>query len=164
MKPALPVSTVAAALGLALLSTAAMAVDFGPIDHPATAKECAACHMAYQAQFLPARSWTALMGDLGNHFGEDASLAPDVQADILNYLAANAADAPATTSRIRGLMRGMTDQDTPLRITEMPWWKRAHHEIGAAVYKRPQIKFAGNCIACHKAADQGVYQEEEEGD
>lgn len=44
-----------------------------PIANDAVKKECGACHMAFQPQFLPQRSWRLMMGDLANHFGEDAS-------------------------------------------------------------------------------------------
>ena len=149
---------VAAAISIAV-ATPAGALSLGPVDHPATAKECAACHMVFPPQLLPARSWTALMGDLGNHFGEDASVAPDVQADITAFLTANAADAPAN-KKIRGLLRGLKDADVPLRITETPWWTRSHHEISPKWYAKPEIKTAANCAACHRGADQGEFHED----
>ncbi len=55
-------------------------------------KECSACHMAYPANFLPARSWKALLAHLDDHFDENAELeAGDVQV-IGAYLNANASD------------------------------------------------------------------------
>ena len=137
----------------------ASALSTGTVDHPATAKECSACHMVFPPQLLPARSWTALMADLGNHFGEDASLAPDVQADIEAFLTANAADAPANKG-IRGLLRGLKDTDVPLRITETPWWTRSHNEISPKWYAKPEIKTAANCAACHRGANQGEFHED----
>ena len=72
--------------GLLLLSGIAPALADGPrvppVDHQATIKECAACHMAFPPQMLPARSWEALMGDLANHFGENAQLDAAAAADI----------------------------------------------------------------------------------
>src|SRR4051794_36311846 len=66
-----------------------------PADGPQAklAKECGACHMVFQPELLPARSWTALMGGLANHFGENAALDADTTRDILGYLQAHAADA-----------------------------------------------------------------------
>ena len=37
-------------------------------------KECGSCHMAYQPQFLPQRSWNKMMKNLDNHFDVDATL------------------------------------------------------------------------------------------
>lgn len=137
----------------------AVALNVGPIDHAATTTECAACHMAFPSELLPLRSWQALMADLPHHFGEDASLAPDVQADILHYLSKNAADT-SDNAKTRKLLRGLADTLTPLRITEMPWWKRAHHEISPTRYARPEVKSAANCTACHKGADKGEFYED----
>ena len=148
----------ATAISIAI-ATPAGAFSLVPVDHPATAKECAACHMVFQPQMLPARSWTALMAGLGNHFGEDASLAPDVQADITAFLTANAADAPAN-KKIRGLLRGLKDTDVPLRITEMPWWMGSHNEVDPKRFSKADVKSAANCAACHRGADQGEFSEE----
>ncbi len=126
------------------------------ITDAATQKECSACHTAYAPIFMPQRSWTAIMGDLANHFGEDASLPADAQAGILAYLVANAADTGAGNKR---MLRGVKDGDTPMRITEMAWWKRSHEEVSSKRFKSDKVKTASNCIACHKTADQGFYSE-----
>ena len=49
-------------------------------------QECASCHIAYSPAFLPKASWRRLMGGLDQHFGENASLDPATQADILRFL------------------------------------------------------------------------------
>jgi len=126
------------------------------VDHEATAKECGACHMAFPAQMLPARSWTALMGDLANHFGENAQLDAKVATDISTYLVANAADAPA--SRKSPWLRGIKPDQTPLRITETPVWIRMHsEEVSPAAFTNPKVGSKANCKACHTAADKGYY-------
>ena len=126
------------------------------IKDPTVQKECSACHLAFPAQFLPKRSWEALMADLPNHFGEDASLPADTVAVIQDYLTANAADSnPARAGK--GVMRGIRDTDTPLRITELPWWKRAHGEVSAKRFTSAKIKSASNCVACHTGAAKGYF-------
>ena len=42
-----------------------------PVDDPLTKKVCGECHMAFPPGFLPGRSWSALMRDMSDHFGED---------------------------------------------------------------------------------------------
>jgi Dihaem cytochrome c len=130
------------------------------IDHPATQKECGACHLAFPPQFLPIRSWDKIMGDLGNHFGEDATLSPELQAGIISYLQANAADAPSS-KYAKLMLRGVQNDATPLRITELPYWIRAHSEVSAKTFARPEILSAVNCKACHKTADKGEFYEVE---
>lgn len=127
-----------------------------PITHEATKAECAACHMAFQPQMLPSRSWKALMTGLDDHFGENAQLGDAVAADISTYLMANAADANGKKNR---LMRRIKDTDTPLRITETPWWVRAHNgEVSEAAFQRVGSK--ANCAACHRAAEKGYYEDD----
>lgn len=111
-------------------------------------QECAACHAAYPPGLLPAPSWRRLMSDLPHHFGTDASLDAAAAAQISTWLAANAG-----TSR-RG--REEPPQD---RITRSAWFVREHDDIGAATWKSPQVKSAGNCAACHTTANQGVFNE-----
>jgi mono/diheme cytochrome c family protein len=105
--------------------------------------ECGACHMAYPPEFLPVRSWQALMGGLSSHFGENASLDPATEQKITDYLVANGA-GPGSPA-----FRGLDAQAIPLRITDTPLWIRIHHEVRSSVYDRPDIKSKSNCLACH---------------
>ena len=100
MKRLVLLSTIVFTLGLSGLR-ADEGVKVSPIDHAATLKECGGCHIAFPPQMLPSRSWTKMMGDLANHFGENATLDQAVQDDIATYLAAHAADAPATKGGAR---------------------------------------------------------------
>jgi hypothetical protein len=158
MKRLVLISTIAFALGISG-SRADEGVTVPPIDHAATLKECSGCHLAFPPQMLPTRSWTKLMGELANHFGENASLDPAAQDDIATYLAAHAADASATKGGTR-FTKGLSADAIPLRITETPYWKREHDEIAASRFSDPKIKSKANCIACHRTADKGEFLEE----
>ncbi|GAB6052682.1 diheme cytochrome c [Magnetospira thiophila] len=148
----------ALALSLPFATTSRADENYGAVTHAPTKKECGACHMAFQPGFLPARSWTALMADLGNHFGEDAKLPDATARDIESYLVANAAK---TSLWGDGMLRGVRDQDTPLRITELPKWVREHQkEVPASAWQRKEVGSKANCIACHRAADRGVYEDD----
>jgi Dihaem cytochrome c len=111
-------------------------------------QECAACHLAYPPGMLPAASWQRLMNDLPHHFGTDASLEPAQVQAISRWLGAQA----ATTGRA-------AQQPPQDRITRSAWFVREHDELSAATFKRPAIKSAANCIACHTRADQGDFSE-----
>ena len=122
-------------------------------------QECASCHIAYSPAFLPKDSWRRLMGGLDQHFGENASLDPATQADILRFLEANAADAG--TSRMGNrVMQSMGVREVPLRITETRWFVRKHDEVSQATWSRKSIGSAANCAACHRQAEQGVFDED----
>lgn len=120
-----------------------------------TKKECSACHMAFPVGFLPARSWEALMNDLGKHFGEDASLSPEATASIKAYLMANAANA---SGKMRGFARGIAADQTPLRITELPRFQREHGTFSEARMKK--VGSMSNCAGCHQGAEQGNFDDD----
>lgn len=129
----------------------AMASEFErvpPISDALVKKECGACHMAFQPAFLPAASWSALMGDLSNHFGEDASL-PEADAKAIEaYYVAHAGRGSSTTGA------------PVLRITELGWWQRKHRpgEVSQARFDKAGSKAA--CVACHVGADRGLYEDD----
>jgi mono/diheme cytochrome c family protein len=121
-------------------------------------QECASCHIAYAPALLPKASWQRLMTGLDNHFGENASLDPATQADILRFLEVNAADSG--TSRMGNkVMQRMDANATPLRITETRWFVRKHDEVPRAAWSRKAVGSTANCAACHRQAEQGVFNE-----
>lgn len=118
--------------------------DVPPVTNELAKKECGACHMAYQPALLPAQSWQTIFGDLANHFGDDASLADPVNKEITDYYIAHAGSIGGTATS---------------RITESAWWLDEHEEIKASRWSRPEVKFKGNCVACHATAEQGAYED-----
>jgi hypothetical protein len=144
-----PQLTTCLAGALLLLSTSlSSAEENGPlpgISDAVTNTECTACHMAYTPSFLPKRSWHAIMSDLGNHFGEDASLDAETTKHISDYLEANAADTGGNTP---GIMRGLASSDTPMRISELPIIVAIHREVGSRWRKK--VGSMSRCTACHQ--------------
>ncbi|MEQ1647317.1 MAG: hypothetical protein ABL898_01925 [Hyphomicrobiaceae bacterium] len=131
-----------------------------PIKDPLVAKECSACHMLYPAGLLPARSWTKLTAGLQNHFGDNAELDAAATAAITAYLTTNAADQAGRNSKV---LRDLPKTAEPLRITELPWWRRKHDRkdrTSPATLTRKGAKFKGDCAACHKEAAKGVFDED----
>jgi hypothetical protein len=143
-----PTLALLGALTTALLPAAARAErEAFRVDNPAYQAECASCHIAYPPQLLPKESWRALMNDLPNHFGTDASVDANTAKEVQSYLEANA-------GRVRA------DGGKPhLRITETRWFRHEHDEVPAAVWKGPAVKSAANCGACHTQADRGDFSE-----
>ena len=114
-----------------------------------TVQQCGACHMPYPPQMLPARSWGNLMADLSHHFGEDASLSDQDRAAITAYLTAHAADSPGGGQEGERYLARLNRLVTPLRITDMPFWRYRHREIPPQRFRSPNVKTAANCTACH---------------
>lgn len=114
--------------------------------------ECSACHIAYPPGLLPADAWRKQMEDLGNHYGSNASLDPKEEKIILDYLLEASAD---NRLPVEGGKPG-----EPPRITETRWFQRKHHEIRASTFQRPSIGSAANCVACHRGAEEGDFDED----
>lgn len=132
---------------------------FPPVQDAKTANECGSCHMAYPASMLPAASWQRIMGDLGNHFGEDASLDAATREHITQYLVANAGDRGGRNWGYK-MLRGIDPASAPLRITELPRWVHEHNEVSSREWKSAKVKSRANCGACHTGADQGYFDED----
>jgi len=122
-------------------------------------EECGSCHFAYQPGLLPVRSWQKLMSNLENHFGNNAELEAKVQQTLTDYLVKNAANF--SRAKFSVIVRGLSKKQTPLRISELPYFVREHDEIPKGmVQDNPEVKSFSNCDKCHTAADKGDYSED----
>lgn len=130
-----------------------------PVTDPMVKKECGSCHMPFSPQFLPRRSWQKLVETLSDHFGENASLGEAQRKTVLEYLLANASDGPRAGNEGRKFGTSIPAAQTPLRITEVPRWVREHRKVGTDKWSDPSIKSKANCAACHKGAEQGIYED-----
>ncbi|MGA7178331.1 MAG: diheme cytochrome c [Thiobacillaceae bacterium] len=134
---------------------------FPPVNDKLTRDECSACHMVYPAGLLPARSWSRMMNELQNHFGDDASLPPQEIASIKRYLTENAADSRMANQLMQRIASGIRSTDAPLRFTETPYFGYVHDEVPGSIWKRSKIASKANCIACHTRAETGSFSERE---
>lgn len=119
---------------------------------PKYTQECTACHMAYPPGMLPSASWHRIMGNLGKHYGTDASLDAASTQEISAWLQTHA-----------GTHKRVSEAPPQDRITKSPWFLREHgpREIPPAVWKRPAVGSASNCAACHTNASKGSFDEHE---
>jgi hypothetical protein len=133
---------------------------FPPITSEALRFECGDCHLVYQPQMLPERSWRRLMEGLSDHFGEELEIDQDTGRELLVYLTNNAADT-SSTKQARKFLRDLAADDTPLRITDTPRWRKKHRELPKQVWSGERIEFKGQCEACHTQARRGLYDDDE---
>ena len=155
------------ALGLVTLAFSAIVLQraqaggddyFPPVVDPLVKEECGSCHIAFAPSMLPARSWQRMMANLNDHFGDDASVDADTAARISSYLVTNAADTGGKRYSSK-LLRGVSPNSAPLRITELPKWVREHREVPAWEWKHKDVRTKANCVACHADAEQGFYED-----
>lgn len=131
-----------------------------PVDNENYAEECGACHFAYPPGLLTEASWKKLLDAdaLEDHFGENAELDDATLAEIQGYVLTNSADK-SYYKRSRKITRSVaTLDDAPMRITEVSYIKRKHHELTEAmVVANPDVRSLSNCNACHTQAEQAVF-------
>lgn len=133
-----------------------------PVQDATYEEECGACHFAYQPGLLPRRSWDRLMAPdaLSDHFGDDAGLDEPTRKAIASFLDAHAADDSWYKRSIK-VRRSIAKGDTPARITEVPYIRRKHADLGAERVKdNPKVKSLANCEACHRKAAEGNYDDD----
>jgi hypothetical protein len=134
-------------------------IDFKPVSNLTYRTTCAACHFPYPADLLPSSSWKIIMDRMKDHFGEQVPINPKSREEILNYLTENGAERSSSRKPIK-IVKSLKGQ-TPLRITEIPYIRDKHHEISEETLNRKTIGSLSNCIACHKKAEQGNFDENE---
>ena len=109
-----------------------------------TKKECGDCHMAFPPRLLPSAAWSAIMSDLSNHFGEDASLDAATRSKIENYLVKSSSNRGGAS---------------PMRISEQRWF-RSEHRGTPGTGRLSSVKSWANCQACHRGAAQGMFDDD----
>jgi mono/diheme cytochrome c family protein len=124
-----------------------------PLDRT-YAKECGSCHSPHHPSLAPAGTWRKIMAGLDNHFGENATLNPELVKQLTAYLLSNSAETWDT--RPANVLRA-ANPDEPLRITAVKGWKRIHHEISDEVFKSKPIGGKLNCSNCHGDAETGRF-------
>jgi cytochrome b len=129
-------------------------------SHAIWQKECSACHMAFPPLLLPRSSWERIMADLSNHFGDNASMDPAVTADIAAFLNSHAAETSGKEVSKR-ILASLSPGQIPLRITDTPYWKEKHKEIEKSIYQRKSVGSPLNCVACHRWADRGSFEDDD---
>jgi len=130
---------------LIVAATGVHAETFPVITNQTVLKECGDCHMAFPPETLPKATWEKIIGNLGNHFGEDASLDDATAAELLAYHVKNASDV----STVRAATKWRTSGPVA-RIIDAPRFIDKHRQCPDAVWAHPKVLSKSNCIACHK--------------
>lgn len=132
--------------------------SFPKIINEAYKANCGNCHFAYQPGLLPAKSWLKIIDSPGGHPGGDLPLDEGTKAEIRKYLSQNSAEN-SQSKRSRKILASI-GSGVPTRISEIPYIREKHHEINEEVFLRKSIGSRGNCIACHKTAESGDYDDD----
>ncbi|HYN79006.1 MAG TPA: diheme cytochrome c [Lamprocystis sp. (in: g-proteobacteria)] len=133
--------------------------DLSPVNSERYRIECGGCHFAYPPGLLPTTAWGRLMESLDDHFGDDASLDPEVADELLTYLTSNSADDNPSI-RSRAFAARPIILDHPPRITQTAYFQRKHDRVPLRlVTENPKVGSFSNCQACHRDAERGSFNE-----
>lgn len=121
-------------------------------------EECAACHTGFHPGLLPQRSWEALFAGLEDHFGEDATLDDETYDQLFSYVWEQAAERQQDEVSLQ-ILRSLAPEETPLRITDTPYWVARHQELDQAIFSHPEVGSSLQCAACHRYAEAGSFED-----
>ncbi len=148
---------VAALLFMGLKLNAQPLPGWRNIEVPAVYKsECGDCHDSYHPSLETAAGWRDIMGNLADHFGEDASLDEETRRRITAYLGKNDAFSFDTEAAHKIGRVEMASN----RMTDTPYWKKRHRAIKDAVFKGPSVGSKVNCQGCHRDAATGRFDDQ----
>jgi mono/diheme cytochrome c family protein len=132
---------------LAIIAISSQALPDSARGADAYGDECGACHLAYPARLLSPPEWSRVLGDLEHHYGVDATIDAATLQSVARRLGVKASVAPSTGATLP-------------RITAKTWFVDEHDEIGAATFRSPTVRSAGNCAACHADSARGDFAED----
>jgi len=130
-------------------------IPLKPVIDPAYKETCGACHFTYQPELLPSGSWVKILDNIKEHFGEGIDIDTESRRIISKYLVGNAGEYSRAhlPAKIMESLRGQT----PSQIIEIPYIRHKHQDIPCEVFSRKAVGSLSNCSACHRTADQGMY-------
>lgn len=145
-------------LTLSIIAAPALAGQpFIEVFDRAVKKECGSCHMVFNPEMLPAKSWEILLRGLKNHFGKEIGLDEATTSKLQSYFAGRSSDMSGSQNG-RAFMEGIDREAPPLRIIDTPHFKNKHQSIADNVWSREGIKAKNNCASCHAGALKGDYE------
>ena len=132
----------------------------GAVNNPIYKEVCGGCHFAYQPGLLPSGSWEKILAQTDDHFGQQIDVEEEDKKAIALYLQSNAAEYSGARCSQK-IMRSLGGE-TPLRITQTPYIRHKHEDddIPSDAFQRKSVGSFSNCVACHKTAEQGIYNED----
>ncbi|MCP3687247.1 MAG: hypothetical protein GY784_02430 [Gammaproteobacteria bacterium] len=125
-------------------------------QNPVYLEECGSCHMAYPPQLLPGKSWQKMLQGLEDHFGENAEVDLATSSAIASYL-----QEASRSNSYKKMFRNLGNR-SPLRITELPYFKHEHDEIPSRfIADNDKLSSLSQCDACHQDAQRGQFDEDD---
>jgi len=107
---------------------------------------------------LPKKSWEILMGNLENHFGDDASLDIEDTKQILDFLVKNSAENSTMQSSLM-FLKSIDNKDI-IAMSQTDFWEKTHRDIPKEIFDLDEVMSKSNCKACHTDIEKGLIENE----
>lgn len=127
-------------------------------EHPAFVAECGSCHTLYPPHLLSRESWSKVMDNLEDHFGDDASLDDKIRVSIKDYLLENSAESSTKESAFY-ILKSLRQSQDIIAVTQTSYWKKRHQTIDKTIFSSNEIKSYANCKACHSDIEKGLIED-----
>jgi len=98
------------------------------------------------------------MGDLENHFGDDASLDSSDTKIILDFLLEFSAEKSKKEASFK-ILKSIKEKDI-IAITKTKFWENEHKDIPKEVFLHKNVKSKANCKACHSDIEKGLIEDD----
>jgi len=121
---------------------------------------CGECHMAYPPQLLGIQEWRQIMGQMEQHYGDNAELDPETRQQIMAYLTQYNADN-SSSYLAKKFRKGRVVQQGLPRISQTAYFLHEHDEISPHMLENnPGLSSMSQCQQCHVKAEQGDFDED----
>lgn len=131
---------------------------FSPATDPLYLKECASCYFAYQPSLLPKASWQEMM-KISQITTEWMQVwMKKICKKILAYLEQNSLEN-SFSKKSRKIKSSMQSGVVYTSIQDLPYFQRKHCKIPANLIQQKEVKSLARCNACHKEAQNGIYDD-----
>lgn len=122
-----------------------------PVTNDTYVRLCTGCHIAYPPNLQTADAWQAILARLPAHFGTEVPVPAERDGQDLAQYLRNFAGRPGL-----GVLTGVEPDAVPLRITELPFFAKAHAKVPDRAVQR--AGGAWRCEACHPRAQEGSFE------
>ena len=137
----------------------AAATTIPPVADPVVKEECGSCHLAFAPSMLPARSWQRMMGDLKNHFGDDASVDAGHRRQDHQLPRRQCRRHGRPALQQQAAARRVRRAALPCASPNCRSGCSEHRKVPAWEWKHKDVRTKANCVACHADAERGYYDD-----